>query len=185
MESRYLGHPADKLACSHAFAGSATALLQLTHPTPLSSQRPTCPLQVPGNSPLIISYRVGSTGYRRTVQDDLGEIFGGADEILLPYLDSLYKETLDTSDQTMFTDLTRHMENEFTDDMNPEDIEKWTAQVIAWERDPSEEDPYFVAPSGTSCISMSAVQTTNTRARRSNRVPDSCSTRRRRREEGS
>jgi len=47
-----------------------------------------------------------------------GQVFGGADEILLPYLDSLYKESVDTSDQTMFTDLTRFMEGEFTDDMD-------------------------------------------------------------------
>ncbi|KAI1496781.1 tRNA synthetases class I (C) catalytic domain-containing protein [Biscogniauxia marginata] len=46
------------------------------------------------------------------------QIFKGAEEILLPYLDSLYKETIDTSDQTMFTDLTRFMEGEFTDDMD-------------------------------------------------------------------
>ncbi|KAK6858079.1 cysteinyl-tRNA synthetase [Apiospora arundinis] len=45
-------------------------------------------------------------------------IFGMADEILLPYLDSLYKETIDTSDQSMFTDLTKFMEGEFTDDMD-------------------------------------------------------------------
>jgi cysteinyl-tRNA synthetase len=45
-------------------------------------------------------------------------VFGMADEILLPYLDSLYKETIDTSDQTMFTDLTRTMEHEFEDDMD-------------------------------------------------------------------
>ncbi|KAI1863712.1 uncharacterized protein JN550_009412 [Neoarthrinium moseri] len=45
-------------------------------------------------------------------------VFGMADEILLPYLDSLYKETIDTSDQTMFTDLTQYMEREFTDDMD-------------------------------------------------------------------
>ncbi|KAH7033461.1 tRNA synthetase class I catalytic domain-containing protein [Microdochium trichocladiopsis] len=47
-----------------------------------------------------------------------GQVFGGADEILLPYLDSLYKESVDTSDQSMFTDLTRFMEGEFTDDMD-------------------------------------------------------------------
>ncbi|KAH8664226.1 tRNA synthetase class I catalytic domain-containing protein [Xylariales sp. PMI_506] len=45
-------------------------------------------------------------------------IFGPADDILLPYLDSLYKETIDTSDQTMFTDLTRAMENDFNNDMD-------------------------------------------------------------------
>lgn len=47
-----------------------------------------------------------------------GDIFPGADEILLPYLDSLYKETVDTSDQTMFTDLTKAMEKLFLDDMD-------------------------------------------------------------------
>ncbi|KAF3011742.1 hypothetical protein E8E14_010733 [Neopestalotiopsis sp. 37M] len=45
-------------------------------------------------------------------------VFGMADEILLPYLDSLHKETIDTSDQTIFTDLTKYMEQEFTDDMD-------------------------------------------------------------------
>ncbi|KXJ93317.1 cysteinyl-tRNA synthetase [Microdochium bolleyi] len=46
------------------------------------------------------------------------QVFGGADEILLPYLDSLYKESVDTSDQSIFTDLTKFMEGEFTDDMD-------------------------------------------------------------------
>ncbi|KAK4666345.1 cysteinyl-tRNA synthetase [Podospora pseudopauciseta] len=43
--------------------------------------------------------------------------FDGAEDILLPYLDSLYKETIDTSDQTIFTDLTQRMEKAFNDDM--------------------------------------------------------------------
>ncbi|KAN0066922.1 tRNA synthetases class I (C) catalytic domain containing protein [Elaphomyces granulatus] len=47
-----------------------------------------------------------------------GKPFEGAGEILLPYLDSLYKETIDTSDRTIFTDLTQHMERAFTDDMD-------------------------------------------------------------------
>ncbi|KAI1340880.1 tRNA synthetases class I (C) catalytic domain-containing protein [Xylariaceae sp. FL0016] len=46
------------------------------------------------------------------------QVYKGGEEILLPYLDSLYKETIDTSDQTIFTDLTRFMEGEFTHDMN-------------------------------------------------------------------
>ena len=46
------------------------------------------------------------------------QLFSGAEEILLPYFDSLYKETLDTSDQTIFTSLTQLMENEFTKDMD-------------------------------------------------------------------
>lgn len=45
-------------------------------------------------------------------------VFDDAEEILLPYLDSLYKETIDTSDQTMFTDLTKSMEQLFNDDMD-------------------------------------------------------------------
>ncbi|KAF4974712.1 hypothetical protein FZEAL_8421 [Fusarium zealandicum] len=47
-----------------------------------------------------------------------GDVFPGSDEILLPYLDSLYKETIDTSDQTMFTDLTQSMEDLFMEDMD-------------------------------------------------------------------
>ncbi|KAI1736679.1 cysteinyl-tRNA synthetase [Xylaria scruposa] len=45
-------------------------------------------------------------------------LYSGAEEILLPYFDSLYKESLDTSDQTIFTSLTQLMENEFTKDMD-------------------------------------------------------------------
>ncbi|KAM0523255.1 hypothetical protein ACHAPE_001750 [Trichoderma viride] len=47
-----------------------------------------------------------------------GSIFPGADEIFLPYLDFLYKETVDTRDQTMFTDLTKSMEDLFMADMD-------------------------------------------------------------------
>ncbi|KAI1437504.1 cysteinyl-tRNA synthetase [Xylaria sp. CBS 124048] len=47
-----------------------------------------------------------------------GQLFTGAEEILLPYFDSLYKESIDTSDQTIFTSLTQFMEGEFTKDMD-------------------------------------------------------------------
>ncbi|PHH86010.1 hypothetical protein CDD83_10877 [Cordyceps sp. RAO-2017] len=47
-----------------------------------------------------------------------GAVFPGADEILLPHLDSLYKETIDTRDQSMFTDLTKGMEALFMQDMD-------------------------------------------------------------------
>lgn len=47
-----------------------------------------------------------------------GDVLSGADEILLPYLDSLYKDTIDTADQTMFTDLTQSMETLFHADMD-------------------------------------------------------------------
>ncbi|KAI3321880.1 tRNA synthetases class I (C) catalytic domain-containing protein [Xylariaceae sp. AK1471] len=46
------------------------------------------------------------------------QLFSGGEEILLPYFDSLYKESIDTSDQTIFTSLTQFMENEFTKDMD-------------------------------------------------------------------
>jgi cysteinyl-tRNA synthetase len=46
------------------------------------------------------------------------QLLDGSEEILLPYLDSLYKETIDTSDQTMFTDLTRAVEDDFNADMD-------------------------------------------------------------------
>ncbi|KAK3693246.1 tRNA synthetases class I (C) catalytic domain-containing protein [Podospora appendiculata] len=46
-----------------------------------------------------------------------GTLFDSAEDILLPYLDSLYKETFDTRDQTPFTDLTQAMEKAFVDDM--------------------------------------------------------------------
>ena len=46
------------------------------------------------------------------------KIFGGADEILLPYLDSLYKESIDGKDHTIFTDVTRYWEDQFMEDMD-------------------------------------------------------------------
>jgi len=64
-----------------------------------------------------------------------GTGFDGADEILLPYLDSLYKETIDTSDQTMFTDLTQSMERAFETDMKdlnvlpPDEVTRVTEYV--------------------------------------------------------
>lgn len=47
-----------------------------------------------------------------------GAVFPGAGEIILPYLDSLYKETIDTRDQSIFTDLTKNMEDLFMQDMD-------------------------------------------------------------------
>ena len=46
------------------------------------------------------------------------KIFGGADEILLPYLDSLYKDTIDARDHTIFTDVTKYWEDDFMEDMD-------------------------------------------------------------------
>jgi cysteinyl-tRNA synthetase len=70
-----------------------------------------------------------------------GSGFDGAEEVLLPYLDSLYKETIDTSDQTMFTDLTQAMEKAFNDDMTalnvlPPDavtrVTEYVPQIVAF-----------------------------------------------------
>ncbi|KAK3984914.1 tRNA synthetases class I (C) catalytic domain-containing protein [Cladorrhinum sp. PSN332] len=46
-----------------------------------------------------------------------GAGFDGAEDILLPYLDSLFKDTFDTSNQSIFTDLTQAMERAFETDM--------------------------------------------------------------------
>ena len=46
------------------------------------------------------------------------KIFGGADDILLPYLDSLYKDTIDARDHTIFTDVTKYWEADFMKDMD-------------------------------------------------------------------
>jgi cysteinyl-tRNA synthetase len=63
------------------------------------------------------------------------KVFGGADEILLPYLDSLYKDSIDGSDHTIFTDVTKYWEDQFMSDMDalnvmrPETITRVTAYV--------------------------------------------------------
>jgi len=44
------------------------------------------------------------------------KIFSGADEMLLPYLDSLYKESIDGEDHIIFTDVTQYLEDEFIGD---------------------------------------------------------------------
>lgn len=46
------------------------------------------------------------------------KIFGGADEILLPYLDSLYKESIDAKDHSIFTKVTQFWEKDFMEDMD-------------------------------------------------------------------
>jgi len=51
------------------------------------------------------------------------KVFGGADEILLPYLDSLYKETFDAKDQTTFTKVTQYWEGQFMEDMRDLNVE--------------------------------------------------------------
>jgi cysteinyl-tRNA synthetase len=46
------------------------------------------------------------------------KVFGEADEILLPYIDSLYKETVDARDHTIWTEVTQYWEKQFLDDMD-------------------------------------------------------------------
>lgn len=46
------------------------------------------------------------------------KVLGGADEILLPYLDSLYKDSIDGRDHKIFTDVTKYWEDRFMDDMD-------------------------------------------------------------------
>jgi cysteinyl-tRNA synthetase len=79
------------------------------------------------------------TAAAKSLRDGSG--FDGAEEVLLPYLDSLYKETIDTSDQTMFTDLTQAMEKAFNDDMTalnvlPPDavtrVTEYVPQIVAF-----------------------------------------------------
>lgn len=53
-----------------------------------------------------------------TVAIQENKVFGGADDILLPYLDSLYKDTIDARDHTIFTDVTKYWEDRFMEDMD-------------------------------------------------------------------
>ncbi|KAF8849635.1 hypothetical protein BDZ45DRAFT_680365 [Acephala macrosclerotiorum] len=46
------------------------------------------------------------------------KVFGGADEILLPYLDSLYKDSIDGKDHSIFTRVTQYWEAQFMEDMD-------------------------------------------------------------------
>jgi cysteinyl-tRNA synthetase len=63
------------------------------------------------------------------------KVFGGADEILLPYLDSLYKDSIDGTDHTIFTNVTKYWEDQFMGDMDalnvmrPETVTRVTAYV--------------------------------------------------------
>jgi cysteinyl-tRNA synthetase len=56
------------------------------------------------------------------------KIFGGADEIILPYLDSLYKESVNSKEHTIWTDVTKYWEDQFMEDMGNLNVMK--ADVI-------------------------------------------------------
>jgi cysteinyl-tRNA synthetase len=52
------------------------------------------------------------------------QIFGGADDVLLPYLDSLYKESVDSKEHEIWTSVTRFWENDFMEDMEALNVMK-------------------------------------------------------------
>lgn len=56
------------------------------------------------------------------------QIFGGADEIILRYLDSLYKESVNSKEHTIWTDVTKYWEGQFMEDMGNLNVMK--ADVI-------------------------------------------------------
>lgn len=62
------------------------------------------------------------TAASKALQEE--RVFGGADEILLPYLDSLYKETIDAKDHSIFTSVTEYWEADFMDDMKALNVER-------------------------------------------------------------
>ncbi|PKS10713.1 hypothetical protein jhhlp_002470 [Lomentospora prolificans] len=70
----------------------------------------------PGEAEAKIKMHISNTDAAAKAIKD-GQIFPGADEVFLPYLDSLYKDTFDTSDQSVFTELTKTMEDLFFADM--------------------------------------------------------------------
>ena len=56
------------------------------------------------------------------------KVFGGADEIILPYLDSLYKESVNSKEHSIWTDVTKYWEDQFMEDMGNLNVMK--ADVI-------------------------------------------------------
>ncbi|KAH4104428.1 cysteine--tRNA (Cys) ligase [Parastagonospora nodorum] len=53
----------------------------------------------------------------KTTPEDVEAFYAGAEDVLLPYLDSLYGTTIDASDHTVFTRLTQKYEARFNEDM--------------------------------------------------------------------
>lgn len=53
----------------------------------------------------------------KTTPEDIELFFAGAEDVLLPYLDSLYGSSIDASDHTVFTKLTQKYEARFNEDM--------------------------------------------------------------------
>ena len=53
----------------------------------------------------------------KTTPEDIEIFYAGAEDVLLPYLDSLYGSTIDASDHSVFTTLTKKYEARFNEDM--------------------------------------------------------------------
>jgi cysteinyl-tRNA synthetase len=53
----------------------------------------------------------------KSTSEDVDVFYAGAEDVLLPYLDSLYGSTVDASDHTIFTQLTKKYEERFNEDM--------------------------------------------------------------------
>lgn len=53
----------------------------------------------------------------KSTPEDVEVFYAGAEDVLLPYLDSLYGTSIDASDYTIFTKLTQKYEQRFNDDM--------------------------------------------------------------------
>ncbi|KAH7413965.1 tRNA synthetases class I (C) catalytic domain-containing protein [Phaeosphaeria sp. MPI-PUGE-AT-0046c] len=53
----------------------------------------------------------------KSTTDDVDTFYAGAEDVLLPYLDSLYGTSIDASDHTIFTRLTQKYEGRFNEDM--------------------------------------------------------------------
>jgi cysteinyl-tRNA synthetase len=71
----------------------------------------------PGDDEAKIKMHISNlTSATAAIQEN--KVFGGADEILLPYLDSLYKETIDARDHSIFTNVTKYWEDQFMGDMD-------------------------------------------------------------------
>lgn len=53
----------------------------------------------------------------KTTEADVADFFAGAEDVLLPYLDSLHGASVDANDHTVFTKLTQKYEARFNEDM--------------------------------------------------------------------
>lgn len=79
----------------------------------------------PGDKEAKIKMRLKEAGSAATAllspslssEADIAEFYMGAEDVLLPYLDSLYSSTIDANDHSVFTKLTQKYEARFNEDM--------------------------------------------------------------------